>query len=490
MNDQDIKMKTDKKQSRHTYRSLFFSLIWRDLWRNPRRTVITAASVFFAVFFATLMRSFQEGTYDNMIQQTVGTYSGYLQIQHPDYKDDPCLENSFFCSDELLDSLIQIPNIKGVAPRVESFALISSGLLSKGAVLSGISSRYEQNMSNPEKHLVKYRFTEQALEQLISNPSIEKEVYEKCRSLSQSSYTSFQMLISDLELDDKDSVIAQQIADVIAISSQPLADDDDGILISDRLARYLKVHVGDSVVLMGQGYQGSNAAGIFSIKGIIKMPSPDLDNKMIYMSLHGINLFLGLSGGEATSVAINLENPNQIENTRTQVENRLDTAIMTLYNWDELNPGLQQQIDGDKVSGYFIVALLYMIVFFGIFGTITMMIAERTREFGMMVSIGMKRLWLTTIFCAEMFLLGIIGLATGLLATVPIILMGHYYPIRFTGTMAHAMIEMGIEPIMPLALFDSYFYTQAVVVAFMLLTACMYPIRKLLKLDALKALRS
>lgn len=106
-------------------------IAWRNLWRDKRRTLITAASIFFAVFFAILMRSFQLGTYSYMIDQSIEAFSGYLQVQSPDYSDDPSLENSFVCTPEMLEKINQTGKIKAAVPRIESFALASNGSQSK-----------------------------------------------------------------------------------------------------------------------------------------------------------------------------------------------------------------------------------------------------------------------------------------------------------------------------------------------------------------------
>src|SRR3989339_1251016 len=107
-------------------------MAWRNIWRNKRRTLITSASIFFAVFFAIIMRSFQLGTYAHMIKQTIESYSGYLQIQNPAYFDDPTLDNSFVLNDSLLKAINANRDIKVAVPRIETFALASTGVQSKG----------------------------------------------------------------------------------------------------------------------------------------------------------------------------------------------------------------------------------------------------------------------------------------------------------------------------------------------------------------------
>lgn len=65
-----------------------FTLARRNIWRNKRRTLITAASIFFAVFFAVIMRSMQLGTYAEMIKNVVSSYTGHIQIHKKGYWND------------------------------------------------------------------------------------------------------------------------------------------------------------------------------------------------------------------------------------------------------------------------------------------------------------------------------------------------------------------------------------------------------------------
>lgn len=115
-----------------------YQLAWKNLWRNKRRTIITAASIFFAVFFALLMRSFQLGAYDRMFKNIIESYTGYLQIQHRDYFDEPTIDNSFELSQPLIDKIEADPNVNTLVPRLESFALAAAESRTQGVMVLGI----------------------------------------------------------------------------------------------------------------------------------------------------------------------------------------------------------------------------------------------------------------------------------------------------------------------------------------------------------------
>jgi len=463
-------------------------IAWRNLWRNRRRTLITAASIFFAIFFAATMRSFQLGTYGHMIKQSIESYTGYLQIQNSEYFDDPCIDNVFMPSAGFMDSILSDPNVKVAVPRVESFALASTGNLSKGVIVTGISPEKERYMSDPEQKLVRYRFTEKAVSTIEKEGEIPPVILNKIRELINTSFTSEENIRMELGLTGQQKNIEGIILRASSTGSGYLDDEDKGVLISDRLSKYLKADVGDSVILMGQGYQGASAASIYPVRGIVKIPSPELDNKLIYMTIEQASELFSLSG-QITSVAINLKDTDEMKDTQKRLARIAADETITVKNWEELAPTLKQQIEGDNKSGQIFVAILYIIIFFGIFGTVQMMISERTREFGVMVSIGMKRSKLATIVTFEMLFLGFVGAASGLLATVPVILYGYYHPFRFSGEMAQMYVDMGFDPVMPMAWFEGYFFMQALVVFIMVLFACYLPVRSILRLNVIKAIR-
>jgi ABC-type lipoprotein release transport system permease subunit len=438
------------------------------------------------------MRSYQLGSYDSMIMNFIGSYSGYLQVQNVKYQDNPTIDYSFAYNDSLYMAISGVPNVVSVSPHIESFALASSGTQTKGVAVLAIDPEKERRFSNPENKLVKYRITAESVGKLKRSGNIPDAIIARIRLLTGSSYSSEARVELELGLSSADDEkYLPAILESGRVSNSYLSFDDNGVLVSDRLAGYLKVTIGDTVVLMGQGYHGSSAAGIFPVRGIIKMPSPEIDNKLVIMTIPAAQKFFD-ADGKITSLSVNLTSKvaRIMKGAQKKINFLLTDKNTVTKTWEELNPVLVQQIQGDSQTGMAMLAMLYFIIFFGIFGTVLMMITERTREFGVLIAIGMQKRKLKRIVSIEMFLLGILGLAGGLIASSPVIVYFYYNPIILKGEIGKMMEDYGWDAIMPAAWFGPYFYWQAVIVCIMVLLATIYPLRKIRKLKEIEALRS
>lgn len=465
-------------------------IAWRNLLRNKRRTLITASSIFFAVFFAIIMRSLELGSYDYMIMQSIELYSGYLQIQQKNYFDDATLDNSLVYDQELIQSLANTAGIKAYVPRVETFVLASTGHQSKGVILTGIDPIHEASVSNPEHLVVHYRLTPDNLEMIQKEIHVSEPQIELLKTLENNVYNNLDRLAADIGLKSHEFDLYRNTFEKFCrVPGNYLSEKDDGVLVSNRLALFLRVTVGDTIVLMGSGFQGTSAAGLFPVRGIIHLPSPDLDNKLVYMSIKKAQEFLNLNN-QITSVVINLEDSDQMLPIQKILSSKLDSEKLSVKNWLEINPTLKQQIDGDSVSGQIFIGILYVIIFFGIFGTVLMMITERMREFGVMIAIGMQKKRLSWVVSIEMLFIGLVGTLAGMLASIPLIVGFNHNPIRFTGESAKLYEDMGFDPVMPTALIEGYFAWQGLIILVMVILACYFPLKKIRKLEVMDALRA
>ncbi len=266
-----------------------------------------------------------------------------------------------------------------------------------------------------------------------------------------------------------------------------LDENDDGLLVAIDLANYLNVGVGDSIVLYGQGFHGVMAAGIYPVRGILKFPSPELNKQFIYMPLKSCQRLFS-ADKRLTSIVLMIEDNYHLGRAMRHMKGKIKSPFM-VRSWEELQPELVQMIDGDKAGGYFMKTLLYIIITFGILGTILMMVSERKRELGVMIAIGMQRFTLSKILLAETFFIGLIGAVTGLIVSFPLTYYYYLNPYPLTGNAAKTMIDMGIEPYMYFSIQPDIYYVQAFVVLFITMLIAIYPIIKSFTLKLTTALR-
>lgn len=399
-------------------------LAWKNMWRNRHRTVIAMASIFFAVLLTVVTSSLQKGVFDNMIRNVVSFYSGYLQVQHRGYWDERILDNTFQASDTLEKRIRSDRNVTAVAPRLESFAMASSEDLTKGCMVVGIS------------------------------PSEENRI----------------------------TALSEKVAE-----GRYLRAGDGGVLLAEGLAERLRVQVNDTIVLLGQGYQGATAAGKFVVQGILKFGSPDLNNQFLFLSLPEAQRLYGAEG-RLTSYVLGLENPTLLRQTEASLQDRVE-ADLSVITWEEMMPEMVQHIKTDNGSMYIIQGILYLLVALGILGTLLMMMIERKYEMGMLVAIGMKKIKLMQLMVVESVVTVLTGCGMGLLVSLPVVYWLTEHPIRFTGQMGDVYEEFGFEPIFPATVDGGIFLAQGLVVLSVGLLLSLYPIVRIARLDPVEAMR-
>jgi len=464
---------------------------WRNLWRNRRRTLITSASIFFAVFFALIMRSIQLGTYDHMYKNVIESYTGYIQVQHKDFWDEKIVDNTFPMEAGLDEKLLADENVIATVPRLESFALASNGPQSKGVMVMGVDPEKEKHLSKISDKMVKYKLTPAAIQKIEKDESIPEKVKEMLPLLENKAYSSSSRLQLDLDLEDKEAAdILPIIEKYCQFKNGFIRMGDPGVWVGDMLSQYLQLGIGDTIVLISQGYHGSTAAGKYEIKGIVKIPLPDLDNKIVYLPL---DICQGLFNTENMITSLSLAVNNSDDKSIGKTVQRLSGIVpenQKVMEWREMNEVMVSQMDADDKGGQIMLGILYLVIAFGVFGTVLMLTAERKREFGVLVAIGMQKKKLASIMTLEMILIGMLGILAGAAIASSLILYGVDHPLVFKGESALMFEDMGFEPQMAFWPIDSYYISQIVIVISMVLLAIIYPIRKIFGMKVVNALRA
>jgi len=353
--------------------SLVFRLAWRNIWRHPRRAGLTLAAIVFSDIILVWMIGLQLGQYDLMIENTLNTFTGQIQIQQSNYQSKSALRDTVENASDIAEKIRRLLNSDHVSVRAQGFALVSSAERSYGCEIIGVQAKFEPLVSR------------------IPN------------MVEQGNYLDPQ--------------------------------DYDQAVVGSVLARNLKLGLGDEFTLLGSGKDGSVAAAIFKVKGIINSNVQELDRHMIQIPLAAFQDIFSLRN-EAHTIVINAGDLESIPGHVLQIQQKLSDFTqqrdLRVLGWEALEPGLKQAIKADFTSAWFMYSILILIVVFSVLNTFLMSVLERTREFGVMLSlgltpgrIGMWVMWESTLLALFGLLLGVIF---GVLFTLYFNIYGFTYP--------------------------------------------------------------
>jgi len=402
---------------------MILKLAWKNIWRNKRRTFITLSAISFAVLFAVMMRSIQQGMEEQMVKTSIENNLGYIQIHTKGYWDDKLLENGMNVPDLPIQQIEKLDNITIVDPKLETGMITSFGYQSRGTYILS----YDVDKDSP------------------------KQVRKK-------------LIEGKLPRDGKKEVVL-------------------GIDLAD----YLDASIGDTLVFLGSGYQGSTAAGLYVISGLLDFHIPELNRSTTYMSLSSLQELLGAEG-LVTSLMIELNKPSKLEETADRIKSVVgsDYEVMT---WEELTPDLKQMIQASGAKGYIMNFILYMIISFVMFGTVLMATQERKYEMGVLQAIGMRRRSSMFLVCIENIIISIMGVIVGVVAASPIAYYFNHHPLELQGDSAKAMLEIGIDPIIPFSIDPMIAANHGLIVLVISLVLVIYPLLVIKNLNPVSAMK-
>ena len=342
--------------SERAFSLLFVLVAWRNLWRNKRRTWLSVGGIAFSLFLVVTGMAFQTGTYDDMINLGARLGHSHIQVQHPDYLDNPRVKNTFYDALGTSRSISQIPDVAGVAMRTESFALVSVGERSYGAMIVGVEPNKEPSVSD--------------------FPSL----------LIEGTYLS----------------------------------DVGHAYIGSALARNLSAAVGDEIVILGTGKTGNLAPMLLTIGGIFTTGITDVDRSYVQVRIEAFQEAFEF-GDEIHRLLVSVSDLAHINAVVADIR-RVVSDEVVVHDWETLMPEIRQGIDLDKISAQFMYWMLLAVVLLSIVNMFVMTVFERSREFGMLVAVGMRPRQIIGMVVIESIALWIVGSVVGLLVCLAVVI--------------------------------------------------------------------
>ncbi len=358
------------------------ALAWRNLWRRPQRTILSLLSIAIVAALLVFMLSFQIGVYNTMKESTLHIFDGYAQIQPVGYADDPGIERSISHPEQLAKEALAIDGVTTAAPRVNGFAILANGERSFGAAVIGV------------------------------DPASEAKISSIAATIDQGRYL--------------------------------VPSDRDTAILGDILARNLKLSVGQKVTLLGQARDGSVAADVLRVVGIYRAGVPELDRTILEMPLARAQDTFSMTD-HASTIALGGPSLSQVNAALPQLDAIGRQHGVSVIDWTAMEPALSAMIALKYATSMLFYLTLVVVVAFIILNTLLMSVLERTREFGMLLAVGMRPRQIGQMVWLEMLALALLGCAIGLAIGAGATLWFEHAGISFGG-LGKLLAQFGLPP--------------------------------------------
>jgi len=356
-----------------------FLLALRNLFRNTRRTLLTLAAIGFGLSMMIFVVNLQNGSYQAMIDTAVSSMAGHVVVQADGYQDEK--EPTMLVQDASVVVATMASEYPDavVAPRIFTGGLLMSAHSSVGVALTGLDA------------------------------------------------------VAELQVQD----LHEKVVD-----GEWLASDEREIVIGVDMAKTLDIELGDKLVYMGQNGSDEVQSRLFRVRGLFRTGSAQFDGRLAFAHLGAVQEIMG-GGDVANMVTLHLDDADDAFEAAPRLEALLARPELDVRHWKDALPELFAIIQVDRGSGDVMLAIIGLIVAFGVLNTMMMAVLERTREFGVMLSLGMKPRQIAWLVLLEGLVLGLLGATVGLLLGLALSWPIVTYGLDYSSMMGSETMESG-----------------------------------------------
>lgn len=402
------------------------ALAWRNLWRRPWRTALSIAGLAFAAAFLVFMPSLQNGAYRSMIENSLRIFDGYAQLEQPGYREEPQMRDTIADVDAALGELRAIEGLEGVSARAAAYVLLSADDRSFGAQVIGVAPETEAEVSSVPRNIDRGRF---------------------------------------------------------------LASGAEGeIVLGATLASNLKLGVGDQVTLLGTGRDGSLAADALAVVGVFETGIGEIDRLTAEIPLARFQETFAMPD-QAHTIVLSAASLDELAPLMASIRGVAEAHGLELLDWQALQPGLWQAILLDASTAVLIYLAMVVVVSFTLLNSLLMSVLERTREFGILMALGMRPAAIGRMVWLETLLMLALGLSAGLVLGC---LISAYFArtgISF-GQMQEIFAQFGLPGAMYPRVNVLTLLAGPGVIALLTLLAGVFPFLRVRRLEPVTAMRA
>ncbi|MQX53544.1 ABC transporter permease [Alcanivorax sediminis] len=425
---------SELKRHARLHPALLLRLTWRNLWCHPKRTLITLSSIGIGFVLAVFFIGLNDGSHNAMIRNAIKLGEGYITVQPKGYLEAPANDKYLADGAALREQLLAL-NLPGqVDARISLRVLVSSPYNSVGAGLEGMASSDQR---------------------------------------------------------------AQMLQPFVIKGEWLQADDERGVVIGEGMARKLKVKVGGKIVLMAGKRGGDSEAQLGRVRAIFDSSMDELDNFLVISNVQLARHFLVAEGADInrqplTRLAVSLDDPESLADWKRRIDGELPTSSVVVLDWQQMMPQLVQFIVLDSAGAYVFLAVILVLIVFGIVNTVLMSVLERTREFGLLRALGLSRSHLLLMVFLEATLLSVLAVGIGWTLGGLVHLWFSQHGLDLTGVLGDSTAVAGtfMDPVVRTELSQARVLQLTLIVFLTTLTTGIYPAIKAARVTPVAALRT
>ncbi|GAV21170.1 putative ABC transport system permease protein [Mariprofundus micogutta] len=391
-------------------------LAWRNIWRRKRRTLITAFSIGFGVMLAVTFTGSGDYTYTNMIDTGASMGMGHVTVEPVGYHLKPTLDKRLTGTKDLRERIVGLDGVSDATVRITGQAMFASARKSVGGAFIAVDPAFETEANN-----------------LLVRSLVEGELFAR--------------------------------------------RDGRGIVVGSRLAKKLQVKIGKKIVYTTTDATGEIVSNIARVTGIFTTGEDTIDGILALLPIASVQQTLSYAPDEATVIAVLIRDQRHAESMRDAISVLPEAGDASVLTWKKSQPDLAAVIAFDKAGNYISQFLVGLLIAVGILNTMLMSVLERTREFGVMMAVGMSPKVLFKLVMVESFWLTIVGLILGIIITAPWYYFLYYYGIDFSDAFGDDFSYGGVlvDPVFKARLFKESVVAILGTLFMLALLAGLYP---------------
>ena len=397
-------------------------MAWRNVWRNRRRTLVTIAAMSFGLLTMILYAGLMEGYVRSMERSVLDLEMGDVQIFAGDYRENP----SIYTRIEEPEALLRPLEAAGfpASGRLLAYGLAAAGESSAGVSFRGVEVERDARVSLVYRELAQGRWLDPV--------------------------------------------------------------DPGGVVLGRRLARTLDVELGDELLVLSQGADGSMAYDLYAVRGVLRGIGDATDRTGVFMTAAAFRELMVVPDGVHQII---VRRPLELPLPAAAAQIAALASGLDVQTWRQLVPTLASMIDSARSLIVAMFLIVYVAIGILILNAMLMAVFERVREFGVLKAIGVGPLEVLSLIFVESAIQTGLALLIGVALSIPSLIYLTQVGIDIGSLAGVSVMGIAMDPIWRTAVEPAIFSRPILTLVFIVFLAVTYPALKAALIQPVEAMR-